>query len=330
MKLTHRHTHKAHTERQMKSQEDERMDAAKSNFLIVWKTKFVSRFDCWGWRGQSCIAQDEEGIEHTECAFGVRLLPAHETRLSNIFYFMFWLHCNGFRRWRSFSPKCRARACVLPNKWQHTTTHMNIEHMYDVVQSQWHSCWSTMWNVQVCVEHGNKTVLLLLLLSLLLRSRHNIFSIFLVPSPSHHHGKLAAYVCSPFYFAVSLSFCWSFRSFILSWHLHLNAAHSMNCACNSRMAPYLMLMWATEWVCTQRKTQILRVFLQKTNEVTMCVLRMSARRLQAIYFAEKRMQRDRLLRVVVVHRGGVLRTYVKFVRTHKMYSGVQLAMNWEA
>lgn len=93
------------------------------------------------------------------------------------------------------------------------------------------------------------------------------------------------------------------------------------------MAPYLMLMWATEWVCTQRKTQILRVFLQKTNEVTMCVLRMSARRLQAIYFAEKRMQRDRLLRVVVVHRGGVLRTYVKFVRTHKMYSGVQLAMN---
>lgn len=112
-----------------------KMSERTSNFPFVRKNKFVGRFGFWwGWRwgwgwgelgGQDCLADECKHThgKHIQC---VRLSPAYETWLSNIFYFMFWLHCNGFCWGRRFMAEWSARVfgeqTAIHDHTQHTHT----------------------------------------------------------------------------------------------------------------------------------------------------------------------------------------------------------------
>lgn len=153
-----------HTHRQMRAlkRKAKKMNERTSNFPFVRKNKFVGRFGFWwGWRlGLWRILVEECKNTHGKHIQCVRLSPAYETWLSNIFYFMFWLHCNGFCWGRRFMAEWSARVFAEPAPI-HDHTHTC-------------SCAIAMPNVnanaRVCVsEQGNKTLLLLL------QSRHNIY-----------------------------------------------------------------------------------------------------------------------------------------------------------
>lgn len=164
----------------------------RSNFFFVQNGQIRQSIQwtggyCWAKYGNLKILKAQHALRSPNA-------NAYEMRLSNIFYFMFWLHCNGF--FVEDAVVLWARVYRTSSKTHDRITHETTcscrqQQIAMVFCSESTHCVS----VQVCVL--NKEIKHYYYC---LQSRHNIFSIFLVPSPSSPHRECALMYASVFFF----------------------------------------------------------------------------------------------------------------------------------